>query len=244
MICGEYEMKKSGIFSPIILIFIIVCCALSSCSMTGGYDGQQYVREAMQYHTALEAARVTVTDMVNNVTVQEITYRFAGDVMQYMYIGRDAETGEEYYEFNNGTELDTWHSGDTEWSFAAKGTEGYYSYSRAKRHYFADGSLLLNDYAAAVSSSECTNEAGGGYIIRLRYDDAKLAEYQSMQGVTGMEQVYSVNNTGGQVGYMTLTLSYTKDGVQYRYRIDRTEPDPALPIERAEPEDLRTEEQQ
>ena len=208
--------------------------ALSGCSSVS-YEGKDLVDKAKQIHTELEAAHITVSDNNTGDVLQEITYRFEGDVMQYMYIGRDTETGEEYYEFNNGTELDTWHTGNSGWTAVAKGSEGFYNYSRAKRHYFADGALLLNDYPSAVVSSEVHNEAGGGKTIRLRYDDDRLYRYQSLGDVTGMEQTYMINNTPGEPGYMTLQVSYTRDGDTFEYRIVRTQTDPSAPIERIEP---------
>ena len=101
---------------------MVLCVfALSGCS-GADYEGKDLVDKAKKLHTEREAAHIQVEDMISGEVVQDITYRFVGDVMQYMYIGRDPETGEEYYEFNNGTELDTWHTGDTEWTFAAKGS--------------------------------------------------------------------------------------------------------------------------
>ena len=227
------------------LIYIImVCCiaALAGCSFGGNYEGKDLVDKAKRLHTELEAAHIKVEDRINGVVVQEIWYRFQGDVMQYMYIGRDFETGEEYYEFNNGTELDTWHTGDAEWSFVAKGSEDYYSYSRAKRHYFADGALLLNDYPSAVRSAKIINEVGGIKRVLIQYDDAKISQYEQMSGVTDYSQEYWTDNIfegngviidNGQCG--SLLVSYSKDGRQYSYRISIETPDPAAPIERVEP---------
>lgn len=226
--------KRKNIF----IYIIMVCCAVALSGCSGGYKGKDIVDKAKQIHTALESAHIIVEDIRDEQErppVQEIWYRFVGDVMQYMYVGRDADTGEEYYEFNNGTELDTWHTGDTAWTGVAKGSEGYYNYSRTKRHYFADGGQILDDHAAAVKESEVSDEAGGGHIVRLRYDDSALSAYPSMEGVTGMEQFYSLNNSDAPIGYMILNVSYTKDGVFYKYRIRRVGTDPDKPIERIEP---------
>ena len=150
-------------------------------------------------------------------------------------------SGEEYYEFNNGTELDTWHTGDTEWTFAVKGSEDYYSYSRAKRHYFADGELLLNDYPSAVRSAEVKNEVGGIKRVLIQYDDAKISQYEQMSGVTDYSQEYWTDNIfdsnvivdNGQC--YSLIVSYSKDGKKYSYYISIAFPDPSAPIERIEP---------
>ena len=235
-------MKKRSL----LLYIIMVCCviALSGCRLNGGYEGKDLVDRAKKMHTELEAAHIIVEDIskgryANEQPVQEIWYRFQGDVMQYMYIGRDLETGEEYYEFNNGTELDTWHTGDTEWSAVAKGSEDYYSYSRTKRHYFADGELLLNDYAAAVSSSEIREEPStcatfASTVVHIEYDDDKLSQYGSMAGITGLVQEYRSYDTG-DFGFMEdFITGYTKDGVQYKYLMRINQTDPSAPIERIE----------
>lgn len=231
-------------FKPLLPIYIIMVCfilSLSGCSLTNSYEGKDLVDRAKKLHTELEGAHIEVTDKVNDIVVQEIWYRFQGDVMQYMYIGRDPETGEEYYEFNNGTELDTWHTGDRGWTGVAKGSEDFYSYSRAKRHYFADGNQLLDDHAAAVKSAKIINEVGGIKRVLIQYDDAKIAQYEQMSGITDYSQEYFTDNIfnsnvivdNGQCG--SLFVTYSRDGKKYSYHINIDFPAPSLPIERIEP---------
>lgn len=224
------------VLKKLIPVYIImVCCALmlSGCAGVTDYEGRELVERAKKLHTELEAAHITVTDSIGGTVVQEIDYRFAGDVMQYMYIGRDPETGEEYYEFNNGTELDTWHTGDEKWSFAAKGSEDFYNYSRANRHYFADGAWLLDEHISAISSSERGNFNGNEWV-KLTYDDAKISAYETMTGVKGFEQAYTFEE--GDTGYCcALTVKYNKDGREYAYATYIGYRDPGKPIERAEP---------
>ncbi len=81
---------------------------LSGCAQTVDYDGKEEIEKARELHTGLESASVSLTGGQNggeDVT-QEITYRFAGEVMQYLYHGTQKQTDgtvKEYYEFNNGT---------------------------------------------------------------------------------------------------------------------------------------------
>ena len=218
----------------IIMVFCIF--AVSGCAGTVNYEGKELVDRAKQLHTELEAAHITVTDEISGIVVQEITYRFVGDVMQYMYIGRDAETGEEYYEFNNGTELDTWHTGDTAWSFAAKGSDSYYGYSRASRHYFADGAWLLDEHISAISSAEMGNFNANKWV-RLKYDDAKISGYETMTGVVGYEQSYTFEEN--DTGYCyALAVNFTRDGREYRYVTMIGYYDKDKPVERIEPPTL------
>lgn len=212
----------------------MVCCviALAGCGAPGSYDGKDLVDRAKKLHTELEAAHITVTDEITGTVVQEITYRFAGDIMQYMYIGRDPETGEEYYEFNNGTELDTWHTGDTAWSFAAKGSEGFYNYSRAKRHYFADGDQLLDDHAAALESAELKYYKDVVPDVILTYKADEISRSPSMEGVTEYEQIYVF---GDDEKCFTLEVCYTQNERKYDYATMIFYQDPSAPIERAEP---------
>ncbi len=224
-------MKKLKRLMPIYII--MVCCIISLAGCGGAnYDGKNLVDRAKKMHTELEAAHITVSDKNTGEYLQEITYRFEGDVMQYMYIGRDAETGEEYYEFNNGTELDTWHTGDTAWTAAARGSEGYYNYSRAKRHYFADGELLLNDYAAAVTGAEAGADIGDRKKVALLYDDSVISQYGQMTGVSGYRQTFGFTETGR---CDEVYVNYMKDDRQYGYCIRIDECDPAKPIARVEP---------
>ena len=227
-------MRKFQRLIPVYIIMVCCIASIAGCSFTGNYEGKDLVDRAKKLHTELEAAHIKVEDRINGVIVQEIWYRFAGDVMQYMYIGRDAGTGEEYYEFNNGTELDTWHTGDTAWSFAAKGSEGFYNYSRAKRHYFADGELLLNDYASAVKTAKIRSEVGEAKSVIVSYDDSKISQNEQMTGVTDYCQEYllSVHREGECSG---LTVSYLLDGKEQKFMIAVQECDPSAPIERAEP---------
>ena len=227
-------MKKTKRLLPLYIIMVLCVFALSGCS-GADYEGKDLVDKAKKLHTEREAAHIQVEDMISGEVVQDITYRFVGDVMQYMYIGRDPETGEEYYEFNNGTELDTWHTGDTEWTFAAKGSEDYYSYSRAKRHYFADGNLLLDDHAAAVSGSSVTDETIGWKVIHLTYSDDKIAQSEQMSGVTGYSQTYFTDFDDSELNCFEMTTSYQKEGKEYWYLIHIESTDPADPIERIEP---------
>ncbi|MBO6302391.1 MAG: hypothetical protein J6N15_08150 [Ruminiclostridium sp.] len=228
-------MRKFGRLVYIYIIMVLCAAALSGCGAFGGYEGKELVDRAKQLHTALEAAHIQVEDVTDGhdpdrKIVQEIWYRFQGDVMQYMYIGRDLETGEEYYEFNNGTELDTWHTGDAEWSFVAKGSEGYYSYSRAKRHYFADGALLFDDHAAAVTGSEVTYPFEVP-LVRLTYDADKIAQSPEMAGVTEYEQCYTITDDGT----CWMEVYYTQNGEKRDYSTMVFYQDPAAPIERVEP---------
>lgn len=218
---------------PIYIIMVFCVFALSGCAGTVIYDGKELVDRAKQLHTELEAAHITVTDEISGTVVQEITYRFAGDVMQYMYIGHDADTGEEYYEFNNGTELDTWHTGDEKWSFAAKGSEDYYGYSRASRHYFADGARLLNDYAAAVKSAEARDDIGGRKTVSVSYDDSIISQNEQMTGVSDYSQAFGLTEKGR---CDEVYINYnTDDGIHHRYCVRISEADPAAPVERIEP---------
>lgn len=231
-------MKKMKRLLPIYIIMVCCIAALSGCG--SNYEGKDLVDRAKKLHTELEAAQILVSDRDTGEVAQQITYRFAGDVMQYMYVGHDLETGEEYYEFNSGNELDTWHTGDNGWSFVARGADGYYNYSRANRHYFADGEKLLDDHASAVKSTEVRNEASGLKIVSVLYDDSKIAQSEQMSGVTDYRQVYYIDDStfGEEVSKSagghcySMVVSYSKDGKEYSYAIDIELRDPDEPVER------------
>lgn len=214
----------------------MVCCVLALSGCANSYEGKDLVDKAKKLHTEREAAHIQVEDVTgghnpDRKIVQEIWYRFQGDVMQYMYIGRDLETGEEYYEFNNGTELDTWHTGDTSWTGVAKGSEDYYGYSRIKRHYFADGDQLFNDHAAAVKTSELTYPFDVPFV-RLTYNADMIAQAPEMAGVTEYEQYYTFAD---DETCFAMEVCYTQNGIKYDYGTMVLYQDPADPIERIEP---------
>ncbi len=225
-------MKKTAkLLIPI--YFIIVYC-LSGCS-SPVYEGKELVDNAAKLHTELESAHIVLMDNLTGETLQEITYRFAGDVMQYMYIGYDQETGKTYCEFNNGTELDTITlPEETEWTCVSKGNEGYYGYSRAARHYFADGARLLADYDTAVSGTHIIEEKLYRTLY-LEYDKEKLLQYSALAEMGefsdfDMEFTFDTDELCREIwnGY---TLS---DGTKYSYSIRINPRDAALPVERTQ----------
>ncbi len=241
-------MKVLKRLVPIYIIMVYCVIALSGCAAVTDYAGKEMVDRAKKLHTGLEAAHITVREYVRDEgdpvngaafaaspVVQEIWYRFAGDVMQYMYIGRDPESGEEYYEFNNGTELDTWHTGDEKWAFAAKGSEGFYNYSRTSRHYFADGDRLLDDHLNAVKSSFVSDQQEGQNLIFIGYDSEMIAQNGQMAGVQDYSQAYYINPAAEDGLCREQQIQYRKDGKIYIFDMFAEPADPAAPIERAEP---------
>ena len=115
-----------------------------------------------------------------------------------------------------------------------KGNEDYYNYSRAKRHYFADGALILNDYASAAKSATVRTEKGDTKVVKIEYDDSKIAQYDQMSGVTGYRQEYWLDIAGAD-GCTLLYVDYSKDGKTYSYRVTINRSSPDEPIKRAEP---------
>ncbi|MCM1336047.1 MAG: hypothetical protein NC084_12615 [Bacteroides sp.] len=212
---------KKRFFLAILLCFFCAGCA------SADYDGRAEIERARALHTAREGASIVMTDDATGETVQRLDYLFVGEVMTYMYMG--VEGGTRYYEFNNGTELDTVTlPDDTAWSFIAKGSEGYYGYSRASRHYYADGERLFAVYEAAIEAVERPSE---GTIV-LRYDEAKLAEYAAFAEMGELSD-FSLAYTFDEAGYCTaFTNAFTRDGAAYSYTVT-IEPRSA-PIERTE----------
>ncbi len=199
---------------------------------TYNYEGKDLIDKAAEIHTGFESAWVTIySDELTDK--QSIVYRFEGEVMQYMYSAHI--DGKTYYEFNNGTELNYITLPDeTEWSFTAKGSEDYYSYSKASRHYFADGSQLFTDYEAAVSGSEIT-EIDGSINIKLSYDLEKLSQYSAFAGYefTDFSMEFFIDKENGRC--LVFSNEYTlADGTSHSYQVTMLEKDANEPIERIE----------
>lgn len=206
------------------VITAAVLTAFCGCSFqTVEYDGKEELEKARALHTALESATVTLTGGTDgdNEYVQQISYRFEGDVMQYIFHanGKD-DNGEpaEYYEFNNGTEIDfATLPDDTEWHYYAKGDENFYSYSRSSRHYYADGAQLFSIFEKAVSSTE-----RDGNTITFLYDDRKLTNYDAFYGleISDFAMIYTFDDNGQCVEFAN---RYTLDGSEYYYNVAITD---------------------
>ena len=182
-----------------LIYIIIVCLGVSACSAKEyNYEGKELIDRAAENHTALEGAYILVNDHISSEAVQSIEYQFQGEVLTYMYSAHI--DGKDYYEYNNGTELNFITLPDeTEWSFYAKGDENYYSYSKASRHYFTDGAQLFADYEAAVSASEIKETETGTYIT-LSYDLEKLKQYSAFAGYDGLTDfsvLFFIDNASG-----------------------------------------------
>lgn len=224
-------MKK--IFSYIYII--MVCLCVCGCAKKEYYyEGKELVDRAAENHTALEGALVIVGDGTDNAFMQCIEYQFQGEVMTYMYAA-DID-GKQYYEYNNGTELNYITLPDeTEWSFIAKGTEGYYTYSKASRHYFADGEQLFADYEAAVSGSEIS-ETEYDTTVTLNYDLEKLKQYSAFaeyDGITDFSVTFDIDKSSGNC--IKYDSKYTlSDGTEEWYIVIISERPTDGPVERAE----------
>lgn len=232
-------MKK--IFSYIYII--MVCLCVCGCAKKEYYyEGKELVDRAAKLHTELESATVRMTNEQTGEIEQHIEYRFEGEVMQYMYVGCDEAEGIFYYEYNNGTELNYITLPDeTEWNFAAKGADGYYTYSKASRHYFADGAQLFNDFEAAVVSSEIIQHSGTD--LKLTYDLDKLSGYNAFAD-------YGKFNDFGMVfhfnpeGYCTMVHNFytLSNGYECSYNIFIEKRDNTQPVERVDIDAIRADE--
>lgn len=224
-------MKK--VFSYIYII--MVCLALCGCAKKEYYyEGKELIDKAKENHTAFEGAWITVNDYISHTDVQSIEYQFQGEVMTYMYSAHI--DGKDYYEYNNGTELNYITLPDeTEWSFIAKGTEGYYTYSKASRHYFADGEQLFADYEAAVSGSEI-KETDTQTMLTLSYDLEKLKQYSAFaeyDGLTDFSVLFSIDKSSGNC--LRYDTKYTlSDGTEEHYIMNIFERTANGPVMRTE----------
>ncbi len=222
-------MKKTSLF----IYIIIVCLSLCGCAKQIDYIGKADIEKARELHTGLESAHITVTDEISGEVIQEIVYKYEGEVMTYMYTGRDGETT--YYEYNNGTELNMMTKPEqSEWSFVAKGDENYYSYSKSAPHYFADGEQLFATYPTAVSDVSTIEYEEGGRCHVYMYDDAKLMEldsFKNMGTISDFDMSYELDENG----YCTeIENIYTIDGIHYHYAIGISEMNGIEKVERTE----------
>ena len=213
----------------------MVCLCVCGCAAKEyNYEGKELIDRAAEIHTSYESAQVIINAGGEDADSQSIEYRFEGEVMQYMYSAHI--DGKDYYEFNNGTELNYITLPDeTQWSFTAKGSEDYYSYSKASRHYFADGAQLFTDYEAAVSESEI-KETENQMIVKLSYDLEKLSQYSALKEYgefTDFAMVFYIDKEQGNC--LMFRNDYTlADGMSYSYTVTAFERNAEEPIKRIE----------
>lgn len=215
-----------------LIYIIIVCFNLCGCKKTVDYTGKADIEKARSLHTELESAKITMTDDITGEVIQEIEYLFIGEAMTYMYMGKEGETT--YYEYNNGTELNFIKlPEETEWRFTSKGNEDYYSYSKASRHYFADGAQLFAVYPTAISDTS-VNEDGDGKRYVYTYDTAALKDYVAFEGmgdITSFTMTYNLNSEGFCTEF---TNAYVMDEINYSYTVEISEMNEIDKIERTE----------
>lgn len=221
------RIKKSLIY------IIIVCLTLCGCQKTPDYTGKADIEKARSLHTELESAKITMTDDITGEVIQEIEYLFVGEVMTYMYMGKEGETT--YYEYNNGTELNfITLPEEKEWNFTAKGSDGYYTYSKASRHYFADGAQLFAVYPTAISAVTEVDEDNGGKSYVYIYNTASLKDYGAFEGM-GDIAIFTMTYSLNPDGYCTrFTNTYTMDEVDYSYTVEISEMNGLEKVERTE----------
>lgn len=212
---------------------LITCLCISGCSKTPEYTGKTDIEKARSLHTGLESAKLTMTDNISGEAIQEIEYLFVGEVMTYMYMGKAG--GKTYYEYNNGTELDFVTLPDEkEWSFVAKGSEGYYTYSKLSRHYFADGDQLFAVYPTAISDVVLTEGEDGSKTYAYMYNAEALKDYEAFEGM-GDIAIFTMTYNLDSDGYCTrFTNDYTMDDINYSYTVEISEMNGIEKIERTE----------
>lgn len=236
---GNYmNFGKAAMFSRFLLCTVLLSAAgaLCGCMQKVDYDGKEEIDKARSLHTALESATVTLTggneSGGGNEYTQQISYRFEGDVMQYIFHAEEKKedgTFAEYYEYNNGTEIDfITLPNDNEWRYYAKGDENFYSYTRSSRHYYADGAQLFSVFEGAISSAE-----RDGNVITFLYDSKKLTNYDAFYGldISDFAMIYKFDEIGRCTEFAN---KYVLDGEKYYYTVYITDMDAVSEIVRPE----------
>lgn len=188
-------MLKKTIKGIAALLFLT---AVTGCSLGGsayyGISGYAEAAKAKTLHSQLESGHISVVDNAAGEVTEEFTFMYRSDgSLIYSYIGNDGERV--YYEFHNGSEINSRCDGDTDWSYIEPGSEDYYVYTKANRHpCTAEGAIALNAYAITDSKVE---ETEGGQKITFYYDASQLAASMADMGsLDSFESTVWLNGEG------------------------------------------------
>ena len=156
----------------LLLVLAMTGCGFSSDSAYYSIEGYPEAANAKSLYAQLDSGHFYMQDNATGSITEEFTflYRSDGNLM-YSYMG--SEEGVVYYEFHNGSEINSRYADEDNWSFIQQGDEDYYVYTRTSRHpYTAEGLISVNAYAVTDSKVEETEE---GLKITFYYDASRLA---------------------------------------------------------------------
>ena len=156
--------------------------------------GYAEATNAKTLHAQLDSGHISVVDNSTGEITEEFTFMYRPDGnLMYSYMGSDGETV--YYEFHNGSEINTRYKGDAQWEFIDRSSEDYFVYTRTNQHpYTAEGVIAVNAYAITDSKAE---EVDGGWKVTFYYNASQLADTLSDIGtLDSFESTIWLNGEG------------------------------------------------
>ena len=177
---------------------LLLAAAVAGCSFSDSayYNilGYAEAANAKALHSQLDSGHIRMVDnSTGNITMEfTFMYRSDGNLM-YSYMGSEDDV--KYYEYHNGSEINSCYEGEEEWEFIESGGEDYYVYTKSNRHpYTSEGLISVNAYAITESKAE---EVEDGVKITFYYDVSQLAELlEDMGELDSFESSLWLNKEG------------------------------------------------
>lgn len=215
--------KRFGAAAAALLIFVGL---LSGCSLQKDVEGGELIRQARKDYTALDSAKVIMTNMDTGEQDQVFTFKYdEKDVLMFSYYGKTENS--EYAQYNNGAECFTYDNG--EYTHSQRGDKDFVKFTRSSTHPQADAGLLIYD-PDTITKAEVTKEDGVEHVHH-EYDIKKIGAEVESGEVTDFFADYYFKDS--KLEYFTETTK-AKNGDKeetYAYKIEITQQNEVKKVE-------------
>lgn len=196
------------------LAAVLICFALSSCSLQKEYElyGKERVETLREEAKTWRSGRYLLTNLDTDVMDQAFSFMYNADGTQtYLYeiVSGDGEYSAEYsdghilYTLNEGTAL-----------MIKEDAENYVSYSEESPHPYSTGDLLFYENLFVKSSEEIKD--GENVIYRYYYDTDKINETLG----TGLAEFVTEYVFDGNGSFLYFTQKNSDGETSYAYKIE------------------------
>lgn len=166
-----------------------------------GYNhvGAEDIRRAREDYAGLNAARITVTNLQTGVVEQELLFRYEGEALTYLYVGRS--DGQVYREYQNGYNiLYSMGGDDEEWREMPADGENAALYSRmnpfplcrADALYWYPGQVA----SASANGGDITCAYADGITTVFSITNGQLQSFRFTDTASGADYLLTVTDRG------------------------------------------------
>lgn len=163
----------------LVLLSVFILLGLVGCGKDTAVEGEDLVKSAQKAYTALDSARVVITDADTDEVVRQFTFRYEDKVLHYLY--ETTADDQVYYEYNNGETVQIQQSGEVK---SYKWPSGKFKkYKRNSTHPSADTGIFFFESKYIAEAS--VNQANEDTIIEYSYDIKKLSKKMTTETTEG-----------------------------------------------------------